>query len=66
MSKKLQRKKPGYTKAGNVKIVSLNIPQLLKARQTVSKKKIIAKFDRRLNKLGYAAPVTPAEAPEVE
>jgi hypothetical protein len=66
MSKKLQRKKPGYTKAGNVKIVSLNIPQLLKARQTVSKKKIIAKFDRRLNKLGYAAPVTQAEAPEVE
>jgi hypothetical protein len=66
MSKKLQRKKPGYTKAGNVKIVSLNIPQLLKARQTVSKKKIIAKFDRRLTKLGYVVPVTQSEVPVVE
>ena len=66
MSKKLQRKKPGYTKAGNVKIVSLNIPQLLEARKTVSKKKIIAKFDRRLTKLGYVVPVTQTQESAVE
>lgn len=58
MSKKLQRKKPGYTKSGEVKIVSLNVKQLLKVRQNVSKKKIVAKIDRRLTRLGYVVPVT--------
>jgi hypothetical protein len=58
MSKSLQRKKPGYTKLGEIKIVSLNIKQLLNARQKVTKKKIIAKFDKRLAKLGYVVPVT--------
>lgn len=58
MAKSLQRKKPGYTKSGVAKIVSMNIPQLLKARQGISKKKTIAKFDRRLTKLGYVVPVT--------
>ena len=38
MSKKLQRKKPGYTKAGELKIVSLNGPQLVKALEKASKK----------------------------
>ena len=64
MSKKLNRKKPGYTKAGEVKIVSLNVKQLLKHRQNMSKKKVIAKIDRRLTKLGYVVPVTAAEVTE--
>ena len=61
MAKSLQRKKPGFTKSGEVKLVSLNISQLLAHRQKVSKKKIIAKVDRQLTRLGYVAPVT-AEA----
>lgn len=58
MAKKLARKKPGYTKSGEIKIVSLNVKQLLKFRQNISKKKIVAKIDRRLTKLGYVVPVT--------
>ena len=61
MAKSLQRKKPGYTKAGLVKIVSLNVTQLLAERQKVSKKKLIAKYDRRLAKLGYVAPAVVEE-----
>jgi hypothetical protein len=62
MAKSLQRKKPGFTKAGEIKVVSLNIKQLLDARQKTSKKKLIAKIDSRLTRLGYIAPVTLAEA----
>ena len=57
MSKKLQRKKPGYTKAGEVKIVSLSGPQLVKLLEKTSKKKIAAKIQRRIQKLKYVAPV---------
>ena len=64
MAKSLQRKKPGYTKSGEVKIVSLNIHQLLKVRQNISKKKVVAKIDRRLTKLGYVVPVTLEEVAE--
>ena len=62
MAKSLQRKKPGYTKAGVVKIISLNVKQLLAERQKASKKKLIAKYDRRLSKLGYVAPAVVEEA----
>lgn len=61
MAKSFQRKKPGYTKSGEVKIVSLNIKQLLKTRQNISKKKLVAKIDRRLTRLGYVVPVTAEE-----
>jgi hypothetical protein len=61
MAKSLQRKKPGYTKAGLVKIVSLNVTQLLAERQKVSKKKLVAKYERRLSKLGYVAPAVVEE-----
>jgi hypothetical protein len=61
MAKSLQRKKPGYTKAGVVKIVSLNVKQLLAERQKALKKKLIAKYDRRLAKLGYVAPAVVEE-----
>jgi hypothetical protein len=62
MAKNLQRKKPGFTKAGEIKVVSLNIPQLLVAREKASKKKLIAKIDSRLTRLGYVAPVAVEEA----
>ena len=57
MAKSLQRKKPGYTKNGEAKIVSMNGPQLVKALEKVSKKKIVAKIERRIKKLGYVVPV---------
>lgn len=61
MAKNLQRKKPGYTKAGEVKIVSQNTNQLVALLSKVSKKKVKAKIERRLQRLGYVAP-----APVVE
>lgn len=64
MSKKLNRKKPGYTKSGEIKIVSLDVNQLLAHRQKVSKKKVISKIDRRLTTLGYVVPVTSSEVAE--
>ena len=48
MSKKLQRKKPGYTKSGEVKIVSLNFQQLNKLIANTSKPKIKAKIQKRI------------------
>jgi len=65
MAKSLQRKKPGYTKSGVITFVSLNVKQLLAERQKVTKKKLVAKYDRRLTKLGYVFPVT-QEQPVVE
>lgn len=64
MSKKLNRKKPGYTKSGEIKIVSLDVNQLLAHRQKVSKKKVISKIDRRLTTLGYVVPVASSEVAE--
>ena len=58
MAKKtLQRKKPGYTRNGEVKIVSLNTKQLANMLDKTSKKKTKAKISRRLTDLGYVAPV---------
>ena len=51
MSKKTQRKKPGYTKNGEVKIVSLNIQQLEPLLEKASKKKERAKIQNRLTLL---------------
>jgi hypothetical protein len=56
MAKLLQRKKPGYTKGGEVKIVSLSTKQLVELLDKASKKKIRAKIQRRLDDLGYVAP----------
>jgi hypothetical protein len=64
MAKKtLQRKKPGYTRNGEVKIVSLNTKQLAEMLDRASKKKIKAKINRRLADLGYVAPVATEEVP---
>lgn len=51
MAKSLQRKKPGYTKSGEVKIVSLSYKQLHNMISKVSKKKQEAKIRRRMSML---------------
>ena len=61
MAKSLQRKKPGYTKSGEVKIVSLSVNQLVAQLDKASKNKIKAKIQRRLTQLGYVAPVIAEE-----
>ena len=61
MAKKLQRRKPGYTRAGEVKIISLSVPQLteLKAKTQATKKQV--KIQRRIDLLrrrpGHQKPV---------
>jgi hypothetical protein len=57
MSKKLNRKKPGFTKAGVAKIVSMSVKQLVAELDRTQKNKIKAKISRRLDHLGYVAPV---------
>jgi hypothetical protein len=48
MAKKLQRKKPGFTKAGEVKIVSLSYSQLVNLLSKNSQKKIESKIRNRM------------------
>jgi hypothetical protein len=64
MAKSLQRKKPGYTKAGVAKIVSMSIKQLVSELDKTQKDKIKAKISRQLNRLGYVAPVVVEEVVE--
>ena len=51
VSKKVQRKKPGYLKDGRVKIVSLNLAQCNKMLEDTSKKKVAAKLKNRIRVL---------------
>jgi len=61
MSKSLQRKKPGYTRAGEVRIVSLSIKQLTELKEKTQANKKQAKIQRRIDLLksrpGYRKPV---------
>jgi hypothetical protein len=66
MAKNLQRKKPGYTKSGVAKIVSMNTKELVSALDKASKKKDKAKIERRLQRLGYVAPVLAVEESTAE
>ena len=70
MATNLQRKKPGYTRSGEVKIISLNIQQLIALLDKTQFNKRKAKIQRRITLLksrpGYQEPVvavtdTPAE-----
>jgi hypothetical protein len=66
MSKTLQRKKPGYTKNGEVKIVSLNYQQLTQLASKASKKKIQSKIQSRMRLLEKRKNfVSPAQVEEV-
>lgn len=70
MAKSLQRKKPGYTKSGEVKIVSLSFVQLNQLIEKTTKPKIRAKIQRRIWDLikrnGYTAKVDVTEVTAVE
>jgi hypothetical protein len=55
--KTLQRKKPGFTKAGVAKVVSMSVKQLVAELDRTQKKKIKAKINRRLMHFGYVEPV---------
>jgi hypothetical protein len=61
MSNKLIRKKPGYTKSGEVKIVSLSVKQLIELKEKTQFNKKRAKIQRRIDMLkkrpGYVEPV---------
>ena len=68
MAKTLNRKKPGYTKNGEVRIVSLSIRQLTELKEKTQAHKKQAKIQRRIDLLkrrpGYVEPVVEAkEAP---
>ena len=61
MAKSLQRKKPGYTRSGEVKIISLSIKQLTELKEKTQANKKQAKIQRRIDLLrrrpGYVEPV---------
>ena len=62
MAKNLQRKKPGYTKSGEVKIVSQSYKQLVDLLAKASKKKVQGKIRNRMRILesrpGFVKPVS--------
>lgn len=64
MAKSMQRRKPGYTKSGEVRIVSLNVHQLAPMLEKASTAKKRSQIQRRLNQLGYVAPEPVVEATE--
>jgi len=61
MANKLIRKKPGYTKSGEVRIVSLSVKQLTELKEKTQLNKKRAKIQRRIDLLkrrpGYVEPV---------
>jgi hypothetical protein len=61
VANKLIRKKPGHTKSGEVKIVSLSIKQLTELKEKTQQNKKQAKIQRRIDLLkrrpGYVEPV---------
>jgi hypothetical protein len=60
MSKTLNRKKPGYTKNGELRIVSLSVKQLTDLKEKTQAHKKQAKIQRRIDLLkrrpGYQEP----------
>ena len=60
MANKLIRKKPGYTKSGEVKVISLSVKQLTELMDKTQKNKRRAKIQRRIDLLkrrpGYVEP----------
>ena len=68
MANKLIRKKPGYTKSGDIRIVSLSVKQLTELKEKTQTNKKQAKIQRRIDllkrRLGYTESVVEAkEAP---
>ena len=67
MAKSLQRKKPGYTKSGEVRIVSLSVRQLTELKEKTQSNKKQAKIQSRIDLLkrrpGYTALVVEQTQP---
>lgn len=70
MAKSLQRKKPGYTRSGEVKIISLSVRQLAELKEKTQTRKKQAKIQRRIDMLKsrpghleHVAPTTSLEQP---
>ena len=63
MANKLIRRKPGYTRSGEVKIISLSVKQLNELKEKTQQNKRRAKIQRRIDLLkrrpGYVEPVAP-------
>ena len=70
MAKTLSRKKPGYTKSGEVKVVSLNYKQCIDLLGKTSKKKHESKIRNRMRILegrkGFVAPAPVVESADSE
>jgi len=60
VANKLIRKKPGYNKSGEVRIVSLSVKQLTELKEKTQQNKKQAKIQRRIDLLkrrpGYVEP----------
>ena len=69
MAKKINRRKPGYTKSGEVKLISLSVRQLTELMDKTQFTKKKAKIQRRINLLkrrpGYVEPVVEAKVAPV-
>jgi hypothetical protein len=67
MSKSLQRKRPGYTRSGEVKVISLSVPQLTELLDKTQMTKKKAKIQRRIDLLrarpGYVEPAVTTDQP---
>jgi hypothetical protein len=68
MATSLQRRKPGYTRNGEVRIVSLSYKQLAEQLSKASKKKIQSKIRGHMRILetrkGFVNPITPTVSAE--
>jgi hypothetical protein len=67
MSKSLQRKRPGYTRSGEVKVISLSVPQLTelldKTQMTKKKAKILRRMALLKSRPGYVEPAVTTDQP---
>ena len=70
MTKKLNRRKPGSTKSGEIKIISLSVRQLTELKEKTQANKKQAKIQRRIDLLkqrpGYVESVTNIEQSSAE
>lgn len=64
MAKKLNRRKPGYTRSGEVKIISLSVKQLTELHGKTQRNRTKAKIQRRIDLMkrrpGYVEPAVTA------
>ena len=66
MAKSLQRKKPGYTRSGEIKIISLSVKQLTELREKTQRNRTRAKIQRRIDLLKRRPGYVESAAPVIE